>query len=200
MRKRLTGWEVTSLDNDPKAAADICCDICAWDYRAYPPGHFDYVHASPVCTEFSRALTARPRDLAAGDRLVDRVLEILTYFRPRWWTIENPDSYMKTRPNMQHLRAFMQRCCYCMYSDDETHAYRKPTCIWTNIPWEPRPMCTKAAPCRWRDESGSHPKVAQKGPSGSGAARGNKNTRRELYSMPPALVDEWVTGMGASVW
>ena len=68
------GWEVTSLDNDPKAGADICCDICAWDYRAFEPGHFEYVHASPPCTEYSRALTTRPRDLAAGDALVDRTL------------------------------------------------------------------------------------------------------------------------------
>ena len=197
MRKQLAGWEVTSLDSDPKADADICCDICAWDYRAYEPGHFDYVHASPVCTEFSKALTSRPRDLATGDKLVDRTLEILTHLRPRWWTIENPATgYMKSRPNMQHLRAFMKRCCYCMYSDDEgTHAYRKATCLWTNIPWSPRrPMCTKAAPCRWRDESG-HPKVAQKGPSASGAGRGSKNTRNALYSIPPALVQEWLAAI-----
>ena len=196
MRRQLAGWEVTSLDSDPKADADICCDICSWDYRAFEPGHFDYVHASPVCTEFSKALTSRPRDLSAGDKLVDRTLEILTYLRPRWWTIENPATgYMKSRPNMQHLRAFTKRCCYCMYSDDEgTHAYRKATCVWTNIPWSPRPMCTKAAPCRWRDESG-HPKVAQKGPSGSGAGRGSKNTRNALYSIPPALVQEWLAAI-----
>jgi len=177
---------------DPKAGADICCDVCSWDYRVFAPGHFEYVHASPVCTEFSRALTTRPRDLPAGDKLVDRTLEILTHLRPRWWTVENPDGYMKTRPNMQHLCSFMRRCCYCVYSDDEgSHAYRKPTCIWTNIAWEPRPMCTKANPCRWK-EHGCHPKVAQRGQSGNGVARKNKNTQRQLYSMPPALVQEWV--------
>ena len=189
------GWEVTSLDLDPKAGADICCDICSWDYRVFEPGFFLYVHASPPCTEFSRALTSRPRDLAAGDRLVDRTLEILTHLRPRWWTIENPDGYMKTRANMQHLRAFMKRCCYCVYSDDEgSHAYRKPTCIWTNIPWEPKAMCTKANPCRWKQENnGCHPKVAQRGQSGNGIARRNKNTQRQLYSMPGALVQDWVS-------
>ena len=101
---------------------------------------------------------------------------------------------MKNTPNMQHLCSFMRRCCYCVYSDDEgTHAYRKPTCIWTNIPWEPRPMCTKANPCRWKEENGGcHPRVAQRGASGSGVARKNKNTQSQLYSMPPALVQEWV--------
>eukprot|EP00973_Karenia_brevis_P058283 8114112-Karenia_brevis.AAC.1 len=50
------GWEVTSLDADPKVGADICCDICAFDYTAFEPGSFEYVHASPPCTEFSRTL------------------------------------------------------------------------------------------------------------------------------------------------
>ena len=31
------GWQVTSLDNDPKAGADITCDICAWDYTTFEP-------------------------------------------------------------------------------------------------------------------------------------------------------------------
>jgi Site-specific DNA methylase len=190
------GWEVTSLDLDPKAGAEkqrhICCDICEWDYRAFEPGHWDYIHASPVCTEFSRALTTRPRDLAAGDKLVDRVLEILTHLRPQWWSVENPDSLMKTRPNMQHLRAFMKRCCYCVYSDDEgTHSYRKPTCVWSNLPWEPRPMCTSTTPCRFR-QNGCHPKIAQRGTGRTEATRANANTRNQLYSMPPALVQEWV--------
>ena len=185
------GWQVTSLDNDPKAGADITCDICAWDYTTFEPGHFEYVHASPPCTEYSRALTSRPRDLAVGDALVDKTLEILTYLRPQWWTIENPDSLMKTRPAMQHLRAFMKRCCYCVYSDDEgTHAYRKPTCIWTNLPWTPRHMCTSKTPCQFRGPSG-HPKIAQRGQGRTEATRKNANSQSELYSMPAALVQEW---------
>ena len=55
------GWEVVSLD--------IVCDIRSWDYALFPPGHFDMVWASPVCTEYSRALTMRPRRLEEGDAL-----------------------------------------------------------------------------------------------------------------------------------
>ena len=48
----------------------ILCDIRSWDYTTFPPGHFDMVWASPVCTEYSRALTTRPRRLLEGDALV----------------------------------------------------------------------------------------------------------------------------------
>ena len=49
------GWQVTSLDSDPQSQPTICEDVLKWDYRAFQPGHFDLVWASPVCTEFSRA-------------------------------------------------------------------------------------------------------------------------------------------------
>ena len=64
------GWEVTSLDTDATTRPTICADIQEWDDRTYPPGHFDFIWASPVCTEFSRALTRRPRRLTEGDGLV----------------------------------------------------------------------------------------------------------------------------------
>ena len=84
------GWEVTSLDADATTRPSICADIREWDYRTYPPGNFDLIWASPVCTEFSRALTRRPRRLEDGDRLVLKTIEIIGYLRPRWWVVENP--------------------------------------------------------------------------------------------------------------
>ena len=53
----------------------ILCDIRSWDYATFP-GHFDMVWASPVCTEYSRALTTRPRRLLEGDTLVLSALEL----------------------------------------------------------------------------------------------------------------------------
>ena len=66
----------------------ILCDIRSWDYALFP-GHFDMVWASPVCTEYSRALTMRPRRLEEGDALL-RALEIMEHFDPLMWVIENP--------------------------------------------------------------------------------------------------------------
>ena len=59
------GWEVVSLDIVSKFEPTILCDIRSWDYTTFPPGHFDMVWASPVCTEYSRALTTRPRRCSA---------------------------------------------------------------------------------------------------------------------------------------
>ena len=56
------------------------------------------VWASPVCTEYSRALTMRPRRLEEGDVLVLRALEIMEHFDPLMWVIENPATgLLKTR-------------------------------------------------------------------------------------------------------
>jgi site-specific DNA-cytosine methylase len=46
---RELGWEVVSLDIEP--GHTIQADVLTWDYRTYPPGYFDCVHASPPCTE-----------------------------------------------------------------------------------------------------------------------------------------------------
>ena len=83
------GWEVVSLDIVSKFEPMILCDIRSWDYALFPPGHFDMVWASPVCTEYSRALTMRPRRLEEGDALVLRALEIMAHFDPLMWVIEN---------------------------------------------------------------------------------------------------------------
>ena len=61
------GWEVTSLDLEGEPT--IKCDILDWDHTAFPPKHFQVVWASPVCCEFFKALTRRPRRLEEGDRL-----------------------------------------------------------------------------------------------------------------------------------
>ena len=50
------GWEVDSLDILKKFEPTFCCDITNWDYSALPQGYYDFIWASPVCTEFSIAL------------------------------------------------------------------------------------------------------------------------------------------------
>ena len=141
---RSRGWEVTSLDLNPKARPTICCDILAWQYReAFKPGHFDAVWASPVCTEFSMALRHRPRNLPAGDAMVLKALEIIDYLRPRWWALENPATgLLKTREYMAGLPC--HDVTYCKFG----YPYRKPTRIWGNLPWTPsRGVCRKGDRC-----------------------------------------------------
>ena len=98
------GWEVVSLDIVSKFEPTILCGIRSWDYTMFPPGHFNMVWASPVCTEYSRALTMRPPQLEEGNALVLRALEIMEHFDPLMWVIENPATgLLKTRAFMERL-------------------------------------------------------------------------------------------------
>ena len=45
---RKKGYEVVTLDNNPKFQPDILTNILDWDYKnVYPEGHFDVIAASP---------------------------------------------------------------------------------------------------------------------------------------------------------
>ena len=67
-----------------------------------------------------------------GKLLVDRMLEVLDYFQPQFWWIENP-----WLSRMRDYIVDLPYVCvdYCRYSD---WGYRKRTRLWTNIPFEPR--------------------------------------------------------------
>ena len=88
------GWEVLSLDIDPKSGATLITDFMLWKYWEIPKGDFDAIWASPVCTMYSCARTTgkTPRDLEGSDRMVQRVLDCINYFEPMVWAFENPQT------------------------------------------------------------------------------------------------------------
>ena len=178
------GFSVRSVDILAKFNPTDCCDIMDWDYKQFEPGHFQYIHASPVCTEFSVCLTTRPRNLVVGDRLVQRALEIIDYLKPRWWSLENPQTgLLKSRPYMQGLP--FQDVCYCKYG----FPYRKKTRLWGNLPFVARPLCTKDCRCDlYNFEAGHHPCVAQRGQRHK--YENFKASQELLYAMPPQLCDD----------
>lgn len=85
MRDR--GWDVVTLDNDPRFGCDITADLSTWHYHGPRP---DLVWISPPCTEFARESMPWCRTGAAPDmtlmlaarRLVDEI-------EPRYWVLEN---------------------------------------------------------------------------------------------------------------
>ena len=120
------GYKVVSVDVRAVCNPTICVDLLKWDYTKYKPGTFEVIAASPPCTEYSQAKTTRPRDMAKADVLVARVLEIVRYFRPRLWWVENPRTgLLKTRSVIKGLKWL--DLDYCQFSD---WGYKKPTRFW----------------------------------------------------------------------
>ena len=132
--------EIISLDLIKDFSPTICCNILDWDYRKYPSGYFDVIWASPPCTEYSAILYSRPdrfRDLDQANRIVLRTLEIIDYFKPDKWFIENPQTgLLKDQEFM--LGIPFTDVDYCKYG----FSYRKRTRIWTNIDYEGK-LCNK---------------------------------------------------------
>ena len=105
-----------------------------------------------------------------------------------FWFMENPATgYLKTRWYMQEFEAEKRTLCYCKYGC----RYKKSTNIWSNLDWEPRPMCKKWFRCL-NFVDNHHPQTAQKGPSkiGAGMTQDDDFKSEELYSIPQQLVAE----------
>jgi len=195
------GWEVVSLDVNPRWGANIIEDVLTWDYRRLPPKSFELITASTPCMEFSRALTTRggqrvnktDRRMDHADKVVCKVLEMIDYFQPKWWWIENPATgLLKERPYMAEL-AFVD-LDYCQFSD---WGYRKPTRFWGKFP----AVGVKSVVC-----DGYHcPNLVGK----PGRVGGKRRHRVQLsgwrsspstvqqYRIPPALV-KYLIGSGTN--
>jgi hypothetical protein len=181
------GWHVTSLDVDVKTDATIKADILTWDHTIFPPGHFDVVWASPVCTHYScaRRGAKTPRNLEWADSLVQRSLELIEYFQPRWWFIENPTTgLLKDRPFMEG-KPFTD-LDYCCYSD---WGYRKRTRIWTNSGFVGK-LCggKDVCPCMVGKR---HRTTAQQGRNKTDSGMyGEIHSTKFLYRIPASLCEE----------
>ena len=71
-------------------------------------------------------MTTRARDLEYADSLVLKGLEIIEFFSPQAWFLENPRTgLLPRRPYMKGL-AYVG-VDYCCFSD---WGYQKPTRIW----------------------------------------------------------------------
>ena len=124
---RKQGYEVFTLDVNPHYHANFMVDILEWPVeKLFKPGFFHLVAASPPCTEYSSAMTRRPRNMEEADLLVKRTIDIINYLRPPLWWIENP------RFGRLHTRSVVFGLPYididfCRFS---TWGYQKPTRFW----------------------------------------------------------------------
>ena len=83
------GYCVVSLD---LKNAKIMTDILEWDYRKLDKDEFQVIWASPPCIEYSIAKTTGVRKIDEANKIVLKTLEIIDYFKPKYWFIENPQT------------------------------------------------------------------------------------------------------------
>ena len=117
------------------------------------------IWASPPCTEYSRAKTTGVRKIDHANSTVLRTLEVIDYFKPKYWIIENPQTgLLKEQPFMGGLRYY--DVDYCKYGMN----YRKRTRLWSNIEtWKPKPLCKEDC---GKVVAGRHIETAQRLPCG----------------------------------
>jgi site-specific DNA-cytosine methylase len=122
--------EIISIDILSKFKPTETCDILEWDYKKYPVGYFNVIWASPPCTEYSilKQNTKMNCNLELADSIVLKTIEIINYFNPTYWFIENPQTgLLKKRIFMENKPYY--DFDYCKFSN---WGYRKRTRIWTN--------------------------------------------------------------------
>jgi hypothetical protein len=180
------GWDVVSVDCDPRAHASICCDLLQLTAaQCTERGPIDFVWASPPCTHYSCArTTGGPRNLEGSDRLVQKCLDIAAELGAPF-VMENPfTGLLKTRPVVAGIP--MRVVDYCKWGAP----YRKRTALWTNTEFTPsQPLC--AYDCGSCDPvARRHTERAQRG-SWDGAGEGRRSQGLStLYALPAALCAE----------
>jgi len=177
-------YDVVSLDRD--MSADIRIDVLHWDYTVYDPKHFDVIWASPPCQYFSHMRAKNigrfgytkesiEQDLTDyGLPVLYKTLEIIDYFTPDLWFIENP----QTGRMKHYIDKPYYDVDYCMYGFD----YRKRTRIWTNrLDFQPK-LCNRH--CGFIVGNRHVMQVN---------SYGGSNNRTMRYRIPEALVRELIT-------
>ena len=114
--------------------------------------------------------------MAQADRLVQRALDIVAYFMPYKWFLENPQTgFLKDRKFMKDIPFVdVDFCRYCDWG------YRKRTRIWTNVETFAPLLCNRR--CGNMDESGKKHRLLQR--KGKG-----QTTKIQRYRIPPKLVE-----------
>jgi hypothetical protein len=157
----ILGYEVFSSDLINFEKIDYVTSILDFDINKVP-FQPDIIWASPPCTGFSVAALGHhwtggknayiPKTDTAklGIELAKKTIEIINYFKPKYFFIENPRGLLRKMEFMDNF--IRQSITYCQYGDTRM----KPTDIWTNSEkWIPRPMCKNGDDCHIAAPRGS---------------------------------------------
>jgi len=116
---------IFSVDISPRYKPTRCINLMDWDYKheGILP---QIIFASPDCSSYFTKLKpyANNVEKEMSVNLAKKCFEIIRYFKPKWYCVENPNAKMKLYfKNSIGID-------YCMYGVE----YKKPTSLWTNIP------------------------------------------------------------------
>jgi site-specific DNA-cytosine methylase len=151
------GYETYTTDRVKFSRIDEVADIFDFNYKKFK-GNVDIIWASPPCTYFSVSSighhwnhdnTPKTQEAIYGMEIVKKTVEIIEFIDPQYFFIENPRGKLRKLDLLQHLNR--QTVTYCQYGDKR----RKPTDIWTNLTWTPRPMCNNGDSCHVKAPRGS---------------------------------------------
>lgn len=174
---------VVHLDMDPKRQPDVECDVRDWkehlvDKWGFQPGDFDIIWESPECKFFSTANHPTKKQLAEAVELVSAGIDIIEFFNPVAFFIENPRGRLRHQEIMRNLIFFRLTCTYCHYSEDGLY---KPTDIWTNVPNIRLDFCCSSNLCKWRSQGHDRHRVSsQRGPASNGTPGSPKDTALQV--------------------
>ena len=157
----ILGYQVFSSDLINFEKIDYVTSILNFDINKVP-FQPDIIWASPPCTGFSVAALGHhwtggknayiPKTDTAklGIELAKKTIEIINYFKPKYFFIENTRGLLRKMDFMDNF--IRQSITYCQYGDTRM----KPTDIWTNsTKWIPRPMCKNGDDCHIAAPRGS---------------------------------------------
>jgi len=149
MASESLGHQVFSVDINAFKNIDLVIDILELKKEQIPfiP---DMIWASPPCTYFSVASigkhwnenhTPKSKEALKGMEILNKTLEIITWFSKAIYYIENPRGKMRRKIKGLDRRTIT----YCSYGDIRM----KPTDIWSNNfkdlfnvnGWNPKPIC-----------------------------------------------------------
>ena len=172
--------DVYSLDILKKFNPTWCGDIMEWNYKEFDKDYFDIIWASPECKIFSKLqFTQVGRKWKNKDELyaeqkhhtkfILRTLEIIEYFKPKYWYIENPATSTIWNYIPEKYNNFIT-IDYCRFG----YNYKKGTKILTNVKLDDS-VCKIRPHTMWL---------------GWSTGRKQKDTTNVLqrYSIPPKLI------------
>ena len=165
--------DAITTDNKEMFNPDILGDVLTLDFSDIK---CDVLWASPPCTFFSVASIGkhwhpdhRPKsdDALIGLAILDKTIETIAKLKPKYWFVENPRGKMRKviddifeRHGIKGYKR--ETVTYCQYGDTRM----KPTDIWHNTNWQPKPMGKNGDPCHVSAPRGSR--------TGTQGLKGNK--------------------------